>query len=157
MSRFEAWLNHIATLAVGGTGLVYAWMTLLLEPEDDYALINHAWQGEVQASHLIFAPLLVFSVGLVARSHAWKRLREGKKCRRRSGFLLVLGFVPMVVSGYLLQVSVQENWRNIFLWLHLSVSAAWLLGYLLHQSLPKGAKKTGFSADFLGKRRPSRP
>ena len=157
MNRFEAWLNHIATLAVGGTGLVYAWMTLLLEPEDEFALMNHPLQDEVQAMHLIFAPFLVFSVGMVARCHAWKYALAGKKDRRRSGILLALGFAPMVASGYLLQISVQENWRNLFYWLHLGVSLAWILGYVLHQSLPKEAKKTGFSADFLGKGRPSRP
>ena len=45
--------------------------------------------------------------------------------------------VPMVLPGYLLQVSVDPWWRSLWAQLHLWASVAWLLAYGAHQLLPR--------------------
>jgi undecaprenyl pyrophosphate phosphatase UppP len=132
MSRFEAWLAHVATILVGGTGLVYAWMRYLLPPVDPYAVVNHPLEPAVQHLHVLAAPLLVFVAGQIWYRHAWMHWRRGVRQRRRSGIGLALTLVPMVVSGYLIQTTVDDPWRTAWIAVHLTASAVWLLGYITH-------------------------
>ncbi|MBW8876000.1 MAG: hypothetical protein JF614_13620 [Acidobacteria bacterium] len=133
MSRLEAWLLHTATLLVGGTGLIYAWMRYLLHPADPYAVVNHSLQPTVQHLHILVAPLLVFAGGMVWHRHAWTHWRRGVERRRQSGGSLILTLVPMVVSGYLIQTAVDGGWRRTWVIVHLAASGLWLAGYLAHQ------------------------
>lgn len=137
MSRFEALSLHAATLLVGGTGLVYAWMRFLVTPADPFAVVNHPWQPLVQHLHVLAAPALVFALGLVWRAHVVAGLRLGVGERRRSGVGLALSALPMVASGYLLQTTTAPEWRRIWLWVHLATGALWLAGYLVHQLTKK--------------------
>jgi len=136
MTRAEAWLLHASTLLVGGTGVVYAWMRYFAKPTDPEALANHPWQPATQGLHVVLAPALVFACGLVWRDHVWTRIRSGYPTRRRSGISLALVVIPMIASGYLLQVSGGEPWRAIWIGVHLAASGGWLLGYALHQLSP---------------------
>lgn len=135
MSRFEAWTTHAATLLVGGTGLVYAWMRYLIRPADPlaFAVVNHPLQPLVQHLHILLAPLLVFAAGLMWHQHAWGYWRQGMRRHRRSGASMILTLVPMVVSGYLIQTAVDGDWRRLWVIVHLAASGLWLLGYLAHQ------------------------
>jgi hypothetical protein len=132
VSRFEAWLLHLSTLAVGGTGLVYAWMLYLLRPIDPYAVIHHPLQPAVQHLHVLTAPALVFAAGLVWRRHVAAQLRAGAARRRPSGVGLVASLAPMVVSGYLIQVAVDAGWRRAWVLVHLIAAGLWLAAYLVH-------------------------
>ncbi len=85
MSRGEAWLQHVANVLVGGTGLVYGWMRYFASPFDEFARVNHPWQPDLQGLHVVTAPLLVFASGLIWRDHVWKRVRSGFRPRRRLG------------------------------------------------------------------------
>lgn len=137
MTRGEAWLVHAGAILVGGTGLVYGWMRYFAEPADEFALANHPWEPQAHALHVVFAPLLVFACGLVWRDHVWGRVRNGFPARRRTGLLLFASFVPMVLSGYLLQTAVDETWRTVWIWTHVATSVAWLGGYAVHQLSPR--------------------
>lgn len=136
MSRFEAWTVHLSCLLVGGTGLVYAWMRYFSEASDPYAVVNHPLQPAAQHLHVLVAPLLVFAAGIIWREHVWKHWRRGVPKRRRSGASLMLTLVPMVLSGYLIQTTVNETWRGIWVAVHLATSGLWLLAYAGHQVTP---------------------
>lgn len=140
MSRLEAWCVHVATLLVGGSGLVYAWMRYLLTPSDPYAVVNHPLQPAVQHLHVLAAPLLVFAAGVIWRRHVWVGWTLGGAERRRSGVGLALSLAPMIVSGYLLQTTTGEGWHRTWLVVHLVTSGLWLVGYLWHQL---GARRAG--------------
>lgn len=144
MSRSEVWLLHISTLLVGGTGLVYALMLYFMVPLDEFSVVNHRWQPQTQHAHIWLAPLLVFAIGLIWRSHIWKHYSGGRRLKRRSGLTLLVIFVPMIVSGYLIQTAVGETWRTIWIGIHLATSAIFLLGYLLHRLA--GSKRASASA-----------
>lgn len=132
MNAWERWTVHLANVLVGGTGLVYAWMLYVLEPVDEFSVVHHPWQPLVQHLHIWVAPLVVFGAGLIWREHIWKHYTQGVPGRRRSGLSLLLSLAPMVVSGYLIQTSVDETWRGIWVGIHLTTSALWLLGYFGH-------------------------
>jgi len=144
VSRFEAWAVHLATLLVGGTGLVYAWMLYALAPVDAYAVIHHPLQPAVQHLHVWCAPLLVFAAGLIWRAHAWEHLRGGVRLHRPSGLVLLATLVPMVASGYLIQTAVDPAWRTAWVAVHLIASVLWLVGHAAHAAAPLRKWLTGF-------------
>ena len=143
MTRGEAWCQHLANVLVGGTGVVYAWMRYLAEPADEFSIVNHPWQPDVQHLHVLTAPLLVFASGLIWRDHVWRRIRSGFQPRRKLGLLLFAMLVPMIASGYLLQVAVDEAWRERWAWTHLVTSLVWVVAYVAHQLAPRGQPARG--------------
>jgi hypothetical protein len=128
---------HSASALVGATGLVYGWMLYFGEPVDEFALVNHPQQPTLHNLHILFAPLLVFACGLLWRSHIWARIRAGFQSKRRSGIALAVLLVPMVSSGYLLQVSDEPATERLWVWTHGLSSCAWILIYIWHQLFSK--------------------
>ncbi len=139
MSRGQAVFLHLANLAVCGTGLVYAWMRYLVEPADEWAVVNHPWQPLVQHLHVLSAPLLVFAIGVIWSVHAIAKLRNGRR-GRTSGLGLLALFLPMVASGYLLQVAVDPGWRRTWIWVHVASSLLWVAAFAIHKVRALGRK-----------------
>lgn len=133
MTRTEASLLHAANALVGGTGIVFAWMRYVLVSDDPYSVVSSPAEPAVQHLHVLTAPVLVFACGLIWQAHVWPRVRSSFRERRRSGISLALGFVPMVVSGYAIQISTDEDWRGVWIFVHLSTSGLWLAAYVAHQ------------------------
>ncbi|MCA9001225.1 MAG: hypothetical protein KDB61_04825 [Planctomycetes bacterium] len=136
MTRAQAWCMHGACLLVGGSGLIYGYMRYFATPDDPFSVVNHPLQPTLQHLHILAAPLLVFACGWIWEGHVWKRIRQGNPTRRRSGWTMVLTLAPMVVSGYAVQVSVDESWRTLWIWIHGVSSCLWLLFALIHPWLP---------------------
>ncbi len=132
MTRTCAWFVHGATGVVGATGLVYGWMRYLLDPVDEFALVNHPREPLLKTLHILTAPLLVFACGLLWRHHVWARLRASYPHRRRSGMALAALLCPMVASGYLLQTAVDPGWRQVWIWIHGVTASLWVALYLGH-------------------------
>lgn len=122
-----------SAILVGGTGLVYAVMRYLMEPADPWAVINHPWQPLVQHLHVLVAPLLVFGVGLLWSGHVMRRYRSGEKRGRLSGCAAALSAAPMVLSGYLIQVTTAPSWRLTWVVIHVATSLFWMVGFAVHQ------------------------
>lgn len=132
MNRLESWSVHVSTILVGGTGLVYAWMKYLLSPSEPYAVVNHPAQPTVQHLHVLSAPLLVFAAAFIWKNHVWNHYRNGVRRSRRSGLVLLLTFVPMIASGYLIQTTISEGWRTSWIVVHCVTGFLWLVGYAGH-------------------------
>jgi hypothetical protein len=132
MTRAETVLVHMANGLVGLTGLVYGVMRYLMEPSEEWAVVNHPWQPQVQHLHVLAAPLLVFAVGLIWSRHIATRMRNGRE-GRSTGLGLLVAFVPMAASGYLLQVAVEPGWRVAWIGLHVASSLVWIATFSLHQ------------------------
>lgn len=139
MTRGQLIVLHVASLAVAGTGLVYAWMRYLVEPADEWAVVNHAWQPHLQHLHVLAAPLLVFAVGLIWSGHVAAKLRNGRR-NRVAGVGLTALFLPMAASGYLLQVAVDPVWRERWIWVHVAASLLWIGAFIAHQIRALGAQ-----------------
>lgn len=142
MNRTEAWLVHGATLLVGGTGIIYAIMRYLMVPVDPFSVVNHAWQPHVQHLHVLVAPLLVFVVGLIWTKHIARHWRSELKTGRRSGVAMIMTMAPMILSGYMIQVTVNDLWKTIWIVVHCVTSGLWVAVYTIHQiqSLQKRRK-----------------
>ena len=132
MSRIQAWVIHISTALVGGTGIVYGVMRYLLKPVDEFAAVNHPLQPMVQHTHVLVAPLLVLMLGHAWYHHAWvywtRKLTEG----RSTGFIMFLATMPMIFSGSLIQVSVSQSWRMVWVVVHVAASLLWVATYAMH-------------------------
>jgi len=138
--RTPAWerlLHHSAAALVGLTGLAYFVMRDLMRPDpESFSILSHPWQPHALHLHVLFAPLLVLSFGVLLREHVLKRLlNRARRRSRRTGWILALSVLPMIATAYLLQVSVEESWRAFWKWSHLSTSALFLAGYLGHALL----------------------
>ena len=136
MSRAEAWLVHVANLLVVGTGIAYAVVRYLLEPPDPFSAVHPA-QPAIQHAHVWTAPLLVFALGAIWRSHALACTRLGVRARHKSGLVLMLGAVSMALSGYFLQTAVEPAWRTAWIWVHVAASLLWIAATLAHQLAPR--------------------
>ncbi|MFT4541915.1 MAG: hypothetical protein ACI841_000190 [Planctomycetota bacterium] len=140
LSPFETRLLHIATVAIGVTGLAYGWMKYFVEPADEFSIIGHPWQPHMQHWHILLAPLLIFGCGLIWKSHIWFKINCGAPARRVTGIALTVLLLPMVISGYALQVSNGETMRSFWIWTHGSSSVLWLVLYLAHQLRPASSE-----------------
>jgi nitric oxide reductase large subunit len=132
MNRLEAYLFNFANLLVCGTGAIYAWMLYCLEPLDEFSILNHPMQADLQAWHILSAPLLIFMAALLWKNHVWAKMKSGNKRSRRSGFGLALNLMPMIFSGYLLQTTTDETWSEIWMVMHLCTSGLWICATLVH-------------------------
>jgi hypothetical protein len=118
MTRGEAWGQHVANLLVGGTGLVYAWMRYLAEPADEFAVVNHPWQPDVQHLHVLDGAAARLRHGAhLDRSRVEARALGLLAAAHASGLALFGLLVPMIASGYLLQVAVAEAARTSCGWI----------------------------------------
>lgn len=138
MTRFERWAVWSTSLATFVTGLIYLWMKYLLVNDDPLAIMNHPWQGGVLKAHILVAPLLVFSIGLVALRHVWRHLRDGMRYGRRSGLLTVVVLGPMIATGYLIQAITHQGWLRAMALAHIGLGLLYGLGLLAHQVAVQG-------------------
>ena len=135
MTSAQSWIVHASNLLVGGTGVAYGWMRYFIESDDPYSVVNHPWQPHAQHLHILCAPLLVFAAGLLWSGHVTHHYQGRQKHRRRTGISLALLLCPMIVSGYAIQVSVEDSWRTIWVVLHVATSVAWIVMGLAHPFL----------------------
>ena len=123
---------HLAHVLVAGTGLVYGVLKYFWVVDGEYGPEPHGAQSIWQHAHVVASPLLALLLGAVWKAHAWplwkKKIQEGRK----TGVAL-LGFIlPMVFSGYLIQVAMSDFWRTVFVWVHVGVSGLWVAAYAGH-------------------------
>ncbi|GBD31631.1 MAG: hypothetical protein KatS3mg081_1342 [Gemmatimonadales bacterium] len=132
MTKFERWSVWSTSGATIVSGAVYLWMKYFMTSADPYAVINHPLQPLVLKIHILVSPLLVFALGLIALKHVAEHLRRKVRAGRRSGLLLAGSAVPMVVSGYLIQVLTDQTWLKIAALTHIVTGTLFALGAAAH-------------------------
>jgi hypothetical protein len=140
VTRFERWAVWSTSVATFVTGVIYLWMKYLMVSDDPLAVVNHPWQAAVLKLHILVAPLLVFSMGLIALRHVWRHLRSKMRDGRRSGLLTVVVLGPMIVSGYLIQTLTEEGWLRGMAIVHIGLGLAFGVVLLAHQFAAGGRK-----------------
>ena len=133
MTRFERWSLWVSTLAVSLTGLGFTWAKYFAESDDPWAVVNHPLEPWLLKLHVITAPLFVFAVGLVTMRHILPHLMSGTPQGRRTGLVMVFTILPMVATGYLLQVISVPAWLLPVAIGHIVVGILFLGGFLLHR------------------------
>lgn len=144
MNRFERILLHSSALGAAATGGIFFWMKYLLRSNDPFSVVHHPWQPSVLALHVLIVPVLVFALGLIAREHMIGRLLEKQPHpSRRSGITTMLLTVPMIGSGYLLQVVTDPGARKALSIAHAGTGAVFAILYMLHLALGRSARRAG--------------
>ncbi len=142
MRRTDAALTHVAVALAAGTGFAYGWMLYCAEPADEFALVNHPWQPALHLLHVVTVPLFVFALGLLWPTHILPKLRSGARARRRSGICVMALAVPMIASGYAVQVSVAVECRTAWAWVHGVTSVLFTLVFVVHLAVRVGSRPT---------------
>ena len=140
MTPRQARFAHLSSLLVGVSGIALFVLKDLVVIEGEFGPESHYLEDDVQAAHILTAPALVFACALIWQEHVWAKFKSGARARRRTGLLLLSLLAPMILSGYLLQVSYSEPWREIWRVTHLVSSLVWLVAYGVHQLTPKRSK-----------------
>lgn len=119
-------------VVVATTGLAYLYMKHFMTTDDPFALVNHPLQGPTLAVHIVAAPVFVVFFGMILRSHTLRKIRIGRTTNRMSGWVSVVGFAVMTISGYLIQVSAAPVLTTIWFWTHVVSGCAFVVGYGSH-------------------------
>lgn len=132
MKRWESWINRIGVALAGASGIVYGVMKYFLAGTNPDSRLGHPWQPVVLAVHVLAAPIAVFGLGLLWRSHALNRLQLGEREGRASGLAILRLAPPLVFSGYLVQVLTGDPLRKGTGWLHAALGVVFGLAFVLH-------------------------
>jgi hypothetical protein len=133
MTRLERLLLDLSIGLSATTGAVYYVMKEWMRPRDPFSVLGHPWQPHVLAAHVLVGPLVIFALGLIAREHIVERIVSGRpQTGRRTGLLITSLALPMVLSGYLLQVVTQPAGRRFLALLHLVSGLLFALLFVSH-------------------------
>jgi hypothetical protein len=132
MKRWEAWWNHAALAAVSLTGLVYGIFKYWVVSPDPDSRMGHPWQMFFLKAHVLVAPFAVFGVGLILRRHVLAKRRQGEPAGRKTGTLMLWLFLPLALTGYLIQVFVETGTVRATGWIHAALGVLFLAGYAVH-------------------------
>ena len=133
MTAFERWSIWVSSLLVTVTGGVYIWMKYLLPEPAGFSIIRHPLQPLVLKLHIITAPLLLLAIGAVAVRHIWRHLVSKTRQGRRSGWSAAIVTIPMIFTGYFLQVVSSEGWLGGLAIAHIVTGVVYGGALLLHQ------------------------
>ena len=141
MTAFERWSIWISSVLVTATGLVYGWMKYLLPEPSGFSIVRHPLQPLFLKLHILAAPLLLLSVGSVAVRHIWRHLIGGTRQGRASGWSAALTTIPMIVTGYFLQVLIAEEWLRSLAVAHIVTGIIYGGGLLVHQVMVRRIRR----------------
>lgn len=151
MKRWEAWTSHIGWSLTAMSGLVYGVLKYFVTSPDPDSRLSHPWQPAILAVHVLAAPVAVFGFGLLFRRHALARLSEGEHERRRTGTVMTLLAIPLILSGYVLQALMGDAARRWIGWGHAGLGLIYAIGYAMHplasRSLPDDAAEAAAEAE----------
>lgn len=140
INRAQLVYLHLCVALTAITGIVFAWMKYAMHSSDEFAVVNHPLQPWMLAAHVVVAPLLVFGFGWIFQNHIWLGVRSGMARKRKSGLWSMWAIVPMVLSGYLLQVSTADATRKAMTIAHWIASALFVIAYVVHLLTRRAAR-----------------
>lgn len=154
MTTFEKWFVWASSILVTLTGVVYLWMKYLLPEPVGFSILRHPLQPLVLKLHILSAPLLLFAIGAVAVRHIWRHMTAKTPSGRISGWSAAITVIPMVATGYFLQVFTSEGWLRRLAIGHIGMGGVFAVGLLLHQLMVRWRRPDGSDIIARGDRRP---
>ena len=121
-----------STAVMTATGVAIGWMEYMMTPSDTFAVVNHPWQPQMLSAHVVVSPIVLFLLGWTFSNHMLPKYRFGNGKNRRTGVGAMLLIVPMTLSAYLLQISVDERLRQAMAIAHWISSGVFVLAYAAH-------------------------
>lgn len=142
MSRFERWAIWITAGLTTVSGLGLIWTKYFVQTEDPWSVINHPLEPWFLKAHIITAPLLIFAIGLIFAQHIWRHYRANLRRARKSGILTALFTLPMILSGYLIQVVTHEGWLRVLAIAHIAFGLIFAIGFVTHRLATRRRRTT---------------
>jgi hypothetical protein len=122
---------NAVSAVVAVSGFLYLWMKYLLVSDDPLAVVNHPLQPWVLDLHVLSGPALLVMFGIIYSAHVAVNLARRVQ-PRRSGIASLVTFATMALSGYLLQVVVNETAHLLAVWLHIGSGVVFAGSYAAH-------------------------
>ena len=138
MNAFEKWLVWVASVLTGVTGIGYFWAKYLVQSSDPFSVLNHPLEPWFLKGHILFSPLLLLAGGSIMVRHVWKHYQLRVVLGRRSGVTTALVFLPMAVSGYLIQSVTHAGRLQALTIAHIALSVLYGAGIIVHQVVTHG-------------------
>lgn len=157
MTGFEKWTVWVSSALVLITGVVYLVMKYWLPAPDAFSILHHPLQPLFLKLHILTAPLLVFALGSIALRHVWKHYTTGTRQGRLSGVASAVVIIPMVVTGYLIQVVTGETSLRAIVLTHIVTGLAYGGVFLAHQLVVRRIRRSLGDVIAKGDRRHRRP
>jgi hypothetical protein len=130
MTKFERRVFTYSNLIISIIGVLYLIYKYFFIIETEYGQRPHSLTSDFLHLHIITVPLLVLLVGHMYGKHIYPKLKSQKTKRKKSGVFIMILFVVMTLSGYILQVSVESlSLTGIF---HSVISVLWLFSSVWH-------------------------
>jgi len=141
VSGLERALVGVSTWLMALTGAAYFFMKYLMSGDDPFSVIHHPWQPHALSLHVVAGPAAVFALGLIARDHILARIVEPRQRRgRATGLVLVALTIPMIVSGYLMQVLTDPGIRRVLVGVHVVSGALYVVLFAGHLIASRSAR-----------------
>ena len=137
LTRAQVVTLHLSLALMTATGVVFAFMKYWMKAADEFAVVNHPLQPWMLAAHVVLAPVAVFAFGWIFAPHIVPGINGPALPRRASGLWSVALLAPMILSGYLLQVSTADATRHAMAVAHWISSGLFVLGYCVHLATRK--------------------
>ena len=137
MTQFHRWFLYISTIVTAVSGVTYIYMKRFMTTDDPWAVINHPLEPWALKVHIIFAPAMLFAVGLIATNHIWRSLKSNLPTGRKSGVWATFTFFPLVLTGYLIQIVINELSLEVLSWSHLGLGLLCTWAILAHRYVLK--------------------
>ena len=133
MTRFERLILDLSIGLSTLTGMVYFVMKEWMRPSDPFSVLGHPWQPHVLSLHVLAGPVVIFALGLIARDHIFERIAVGRPLTGRRTGLLISGLaLPMIASGYALQIVTSPAGRRALSLLHLASGLLFAMLFVGH-------------------------
>ena len=132
MKWWERWAFNTFHGVVAVTGSVYFVMKYLMATDDPFAVVNHPWEPAMLKVHILAAPVFVALFGMLFRSHVYRKVRTNRRPMRTSGWVSIIGFGVMALSGYVVSVAAASDAAGLFIWIHITSSVTFAVGYTIH-------------------------
>lgn len=133
MSSFERWNLWITSILVVGTGAGLFGVKYLMSPTQPWAVINHPIQPWLLKAHIMVSPFMILAVGMITLRHIWHHYLSDQGRGRHTGVTTALVTVPMIATGYLIQVTTSMGWVRAFAVAHIVLGTVYALGLSAHQ------------------------
>jgi hypothetical protein len=135
---FQRRFLYISTIATTISGVLYIGIKTFVEPAEPWALVNHPLEPWALKAHILTAPLMLFSVGLITARHIIRSLKSHLPTGYQSGMIITVLFGPLALTGYVLQTVISPLVTSILSWVHLVLGLICAIALAIHWQVLQG-------------------
>ncbi len=153
MSGFERSIVGLSTWLTAITGTAYFVMKYLMTTSDPFSTVHHPWQPHALSLHVLAGPIAVFALGLIAQDHVLERtLAPHQRRGRLTGLTITALALPMIASGYLMQVWTDPGARRILVGVHVIGGGLYTLLFAGHLVVSRSMRRSSNGQSGVGGR-----